>query len=90
MDTPTVIVSLGSTIAMAVVGYFVNRLDKRLDNHDARDDKRFEEIGERIDRHAEDATAKRHAFRNEMHVALTEQFNRLYQDMMAMERRLRK
>lgn len=72
-------VGLLVTIAMAVVGYFISQLNKRLDKHDEQDDSRFEKLTlkvdaikgnellyEKLDAMKTDNTDKRHALRAEM------------------------
>jgi len=85
-------VGLLFTVALAVVGYFVNQLDKRIEGlrrdvaeHDRQDDERFEKLGVKIDPVKDDGTTKRHTFRSEMHAHVAEVELRLTRDIMRVE-----
>src|SRR5689334_16512001 len=76
-----ILVSVGT----AVVGYFVHRLDRRLEDHDEADERRFDKLTSAVDALKEDTVAKRHSFRAEMREA----FANVHDQMERQEDKLR-
>jgi hypothetical protein len=74
-----------AALLVGVAGYFVNRLDKRLDEHDRKDDERFGRLDAKIDALRDDAVTKRHAFRSEVHAHVAEVELRLTRDVQRVE-----
>lgn len=92
MDKTVLLALAGFVFAAAtgVVAYVIGQLNKRMDQHDARDDERFRELNGAVDRLREDTVSKRHEFRNEVHILIGDTYNRLRQDLKSMEDRLGK